>query len=226
MNKYIESLQSIDLFKNISSDEISDYFIPNAYIIKNYKKESIIFLKNEECKTCNVILEGNVVIQDVDVNGNVLTLNKFSRGDIFGENLLFSSSNTYPMNVFSYTDTVILHLNKELVLTLCSKNNIFLEKFLMSVSDKTIILKDKVKKLSIKSIRECIIDYLLYQYKLQNSMTIKLDRSKKELAEEFGVQRTSFSRELNKMKNDGLIDYDTRSIKIINLDLLLSIYNN
>lgn len=226
MNKYIESLKSIDLFKNISSDEILDYFIPNAYIIKNYKKESIIFLKNEECKTCNVILEGNVVIQDVDVNGNVLTLNKFSRGDVFGENLLFSSSNTYPMNVFSYTDTVILHLNKELMLNLCSKNNIFLEKFLMSVSDKTIILKDKVKKLSIKSIRECIIDYLLYQYKLQNSMTIKLDRSKKELAEEFGIQRTSFSRELNKMKNDGLIDYDTRSIKIIDLDLLLSIYNN
>ncbi|MGL6105521.1 Crp/Fnr family transcriptional regulator [Romboutsia sp.] len=226
MNEYIKLLQSIDLFKNISYEEILDFFTPNLYIVKNYKKGSIIFLKNEECKTCNILLKGNVVIQDVDINGNVLTLNKFSSGDIFGDNLLFSSSNNYPMNIFSYTDTTVIHLKKELIFNLCKKDSVFLENFLMSVSDKTIILKDKVKKLSIKSIRECIVDYLLYQYKCQNNLTIKLDRSKKELAEEFGIQRTSFSRELNKMKKDGLIDFDNKCIEIIDLDLLLEIYNN
>lgn len=226
MEKYIKLLQSIDLFKNISTQEIIDIFTPELYTIKNYKKDAIIFFKNEECRSCNILLVGNVLIQDVDINGNVLNLNKFSSGEIFGENLLFSNSNTYPMNVYSHTDTVVLHLKKELIFNLCKRNDTFLEKFLVSVSNKTIILKDKVKKLSIKSIRECIIDYLLYQYKCQNNMVIKLDRSKKELAEEFGIQRTSFSRELNKMKNDGLIDYNSKSIKILDLDLLLEIYND
>lgn len=226
MEIYINLIQEISLFKDMPSEDILDIFTPDLFIIKKYNKNSIIFLKNEECKTCNILLEGNVLIQDVDVNGNVLTLNKFSSGDIFGENLLFSSSNTYPMNVFSYTYSIVLHLKKDLVFELCKRNDTFLENFLISVSNKTIILKDKVKKLSIKSIRECIIGYLLYQYKCQNNMIIKLDRSKKELAEEFGIQRTSFSRELNKMKNDGLIDYDSRSIKIIDLDLLLEVYNN
>lgn len=226
MSNYIQVLQSINLFSNITADKLSAYLAQDSYIIKKYKKDSIIFLKNEECKTCSILLEGNIVIQDVDINGNILTLNKFSVGDILGENLLFSNSNTYPMNVLSYTDTTVLHIKKELILKLCKENDTFLENFLISVSNKTIILKDKVKKLSIKSIRECIIDYLLYQYKYQNSLTIKLDRSKKELAEEFGVQRSSFSRELNKMKNDGLIDYNSKNIKIINLESLLEIYNN
>ncbi|MGL5346421.1 MAG: Crp/Fnr family transcriptional regulator [Peptostreptococcaceae bacterium] len=226
MKKYIKLLQTMNLFKDITSEKITDAFTPDLYTMKKYKKGSIIFLKNEECKSCNILFEGEVLIQDIDVNGNVLTLNKFSVGESFGENLLFSNSNTYPMNVYSHTDTIVLHLKKELILKLCKTNDMFLEKFLISVSNKTIILKDKVRKLSIKSIRECIIDYLLYQYKCQNNMLIKLDRSKKELAEEFGIQRTSFSRELNKMKNDGLIDFDAKTIKILDLDLLLEIYNN
>jgi CRP-like cAMP-binding protein len=129
------------------------------------------------------------------------------------------------MTLTSKTDTLIFHMKKDLVLNLCKHDNIFLNNFLMSVSNKTIILKDKVIKLSIKSIRECIVDFLLYQNKYQNNKTIKLDRTKKELAEEFGIQRTSFSRELNKMKKEGLIDYNAKSIKIINLDLLLKIHN-
>ncbi|MGL5717165.1 MAG: Crp/Fnr family transcriptional regulator [Paraclostridium sp.] len=80
-----------------------------------------------------------------------------------------------------------------------------------------------MKKLSIKTVRECIVDFLIYQYNIQQSNVIELDRSKKELAEEFGIQRTSFSRELNKMKKEGLIDYDYKSIKIINSDLLFDL---
>ena len=38
--------------------------------------------------------------------------------------------------------------------------------------------------------------------------------SKKSLAEIIGVQRTSLSRKLQKMKRDGLIEYDTKSISI------------
>ena len=39
--------------------------------------------------------------------------------------------------------------------------------------------------------------------------------TKKVLADKIGVQRTSLSRELSKMKNDGLIDFDSESITIL-----------
>ncbi|WP_115322201.1 helix-turn-helix domain-containing protein [Tissierella praeacuta] len=34
----------------------------------------------------------------------------------------------------------------------------------------------------------------------------------KDLAEKFGVERPSLQRELKKMKDDGIIDYDSRNI--------------
>jgi len=225
MKNYINLLQRTDLFKYISCEDLINLLNPNLYKLKSYKKNSIVYLKNEECKSCDVILKGNVLIQDIDTSGNVLTIREFSDGEILGENLLFSNNNIYPMTVFSKTDALILHMKKDLIFNLCKHNSHFLNNFLMSISNKTIILKDKVKKLSIKTIRECIVDFLIYQNKYQNSKIIKLDRTKKELAEEFGIQRTSFSRELNKMKKEGLIDYNSNSIIIVDLDLLLKINN-
>jgi Mn-dependent DtxR family transcriptional regulator len=44
--------------------------------------------------------------------------------------------------------------------------------------------------------------------------------TKKELAEKIGVQRPSLSRELNKMRKDGLLTYDSKQITIMDVDLL------
>ncbi|WP_346898573.1 helix-turn-helix domain-containing protein [Clostridium sp. UBA7503] len=58
----------------------------------------------------------------------------------------------------------------------------------------------------------------MYESYIQKSNVIKLKVTKKDLAEKFGVQRSSLSRELNKMRKDGLIEYDAYSITIINLE--------
>jgi len=71
-----------------------------------------------------------------------------------------------------------------------------------------------------RTVTECIIEFLLYEYHVQKSTTIKLNMTKKELAEKIGVQRPSLSRELNKMRKDGLIIYDPKQITITDVDLL------
>lgn len=44
--------------------------------------------------------------------------------------------------------------------------------------------------------------------------------SKKEMAERFGIQRPSLSRELNKMRKDGLLEYDAKTITIKDLSMV------
>lgn len=72
----------------------------------------------------------------------------------------------------------------------------------------------------MKNIRDKIIEFLTYEYYLQGNTVIKLRISKKELAEKFGIQRPSLFRELKKMKQDGLIDYDSSSIEILDITML------
>ena len=217
MLDFIHILKQMDLFKELSSQEIESLFKKDSYNIKTYNKNSIIYLPNEKCTTFDIILKGTVSIQGVDNKGNYVSISDFTVRDMIGGNLLFSHVNFYPMMALSKDEVTLLHIKKDLILELCQSNTNFLTTFLESLSDMTLILTDKIKTLSYKSIRQCIIDFLVYESYAQKSNKIKLNFTKKELAEKFGVQRSSLSRELNKMRKDGLIEYDPYSITILNI---------
>ena len=98
--------------------------------------------------------------------------------------------------------------------SLLSNNHEFLRSYLEYVSDNTVILGDRIKHYVNRTIRENIMSYMDYERKKQNSNIIKLNMTKKALAERIGVQRTSLSRELAKMREDGLIEFDSSTIVI------------
>lgn len=218
MLDFISILENTELFKDISMSTIIHLFVQDSFNIKTYKKNSVIYFQNEKCVTFDIVLKGIVSVQSTDEKGNYISISDFTIGSELGGNLLFSHKNFYPMMVLAKTEVTLIHLKKDLVLSLCQSNTTFLSKFLHSISDKTLILTDKIKTLSLKSIRQCIIDFLMYESYVQKSNIIKLEVTKKDLAEKFGVQRSSLSRELNKMRKDGLIEYDAFSITIVNLD--------
>lgn len=219
-NNYVSLLKLTPLFSDFSSNELLEYFKESNCSIGEYKKNCVIHFESEKCSTMDIILKGEVVVQKIDENGNVLTVTQFNTGDNLGGNLLFSRYPFYPMSVLSKTDSIILHMGKDLVLQLCQNNKHFLLEFLTCVSDKTAILTNKIKSISMKSIKESIIDFLNYEYCLQESYRIELSMTKKELSERLGIQRTSLSRELSKMRKDGLITFDSNSITIENTDIL------
>ena len=220
MDHFISFLETVNLFKCFSANELDKLFQNNLYRIGTYFKDSIVHLQNEKCESLDIILSGTVLVQKIDSDGDLLTICSFSDGEVMGENLLFSHRNFYPMTITAKCDTEILQIKKELMIKLCQENMEFLNGFLQSASDKTLILMGKIKTLALKTIRQCIVELLLYEYHAQKSTTIKLNMTKKELAEKIGVQRPSLSRELNKMRKDGLITYDSKQISITDVDLL------
>lgn len=223
---FIKLLLNTDLFKCFSEHELTNIFNNDNYFIKTYTKDSVIYLQNEICNSMDIILDGNIIIQKIDAEGNVLTINNFTLGDVIGENLLFSSNNKYPMTITSKSNTAILHIKKELVLKLCQTNDCFLNIFLKSLSDKSMMLTKKITTLSMNNLRQSIIDFLLYEYHIQKSTKIKLTMTKKELAEKIGVQRSSLSRELNNMRVDGLIDFDAKYIYINDIYVLNELHKD
>ncbi|MEL7648277.1 MAG: Crp/Fnr family transcriptional regulator [Sedimentibacter sp.] len=220
MKNFINIVSKTELFKCLTVNELEEIFDGQYYKIKDYEKGSIIYLQNEKCESLDVILRGAVTIQKIDQDGKILTINDFVSGDVLGENLLFSAGINYPMTVAAKTDCTLLHVQKELVLKLCQSNVDFLTSFLRSLSSKTLILSDKLKSLTMKTIRQCLIDFLLIESISQGSTKIKLNMSKKDLAEKLGVQRSSLSRELNKMRKDGLVEFDSKYIEIMDYEHL------
>jgi CRP-like cAMP-binding protein len=216
----VQIVAHADLFGGFSAGQLLKLFKEELYSISRHNKNSIIYIQNEKCNTMDVILEGELAVQKIDENGGILTISTFFTGDVIGGNLLFSHRNTFPMTITCKSDSTILHMKKELVLELCQKNKDFLTKFLRSISDKALILTDKINFISMKTVRQRIVDFLAFEYFYQNSPVIYLKTSKKELAERFGMKRPSLSRELNKMRSEGLIEFDAKTITIKDLGII------
>ena len=216
MKKNMELMGQIDLMKSITPQEIESYLIEGSCKITQYKKNNIVHFVGEVCSKLEIILSGKVVIERIDESGNLMTIAEFLGGDVLGGNLMFSKNPYYPMTVTAKEATLILEINKDRLFRLFSDNHEFLSSYLEYVSDHTVILGDRIKHYVNRTIRESTISYLNFEAKKQNSSIIKLSMTKKALAERIGVQRTSLSRELAKMREDGLIEFNSVSISLLN----------
>jgi len=215
MKKYLELMRHIDLIKSIKPEEIESYLSEGSCNITEYGKNNIVHFVGEVCSKLEIILSGKVVIERIDESGNLMTIADFYGGDVLGGNIMFSKNPYYPMTVTAKDATLILEINKTRLFQLFSDNHDFLKSYLEYVSDHTVILGDRIKHYVNRTIRESIISYLDCERKKQNSNIIKLNMTKKALAERIGVQRTSLSRELAKMREDGLIEYTPVSISLL-----------
>ncbi len=217
LKKYHDILNSNPLFSTLTEEE-QRQLLNHYSSITTHKKNSIVYLEKTKCRSLDLVLKGKLVVQDINKNGNVVLLKHISQGETFGANLLFADNSYYPMTFLAKNNSAILHVDKANILRLC-QNKLFLQAFLALVSEQALFLATRIKSFTHKSLRELIIVFLQHEYHSQRSQVIKLSTTKKELAERFGVQRSSLSRELQKMRKEGLITYDAKTITILNLRL-------
>ena len=214
ISNYIDFLLSIPLFNVFEATELYRLLEKESYI-QSFKSNQIIYLQNEKAYTMDIILEGSISIQNIDERGNILSIVVLDVGDMLGGNLIYSDKNEYPMTITAKTDVKLLRIRKNTILDLCQVNKDFLVNLLSLFSDKALVLTNKISSLAKKTIREKIMEFLLFEINRQKNNTIILPLSKKELSERFGVERPSLQRELSKMKKEGLIYYDAKSITLI-----------
>jgi CRP-like cAMP-binding protein len=220
IKNYISTLRNTGLFKGFSEEELILLFSKVPYKVEHYSKGDVILAEDEACDTLNLILDGTIEVQKMDSTGKVLSIAEFGKGDIFGEMLIFADRNTSPINAIAKNNAAVLHVHKNSVISLCQNNSSFLLEYLRIISNKAIILNLKLKEVTLKTIRQKVCEFILNQYKEQKSLKIKLNMTKKDWADKIGVQRPSLSRELIKMKEEGLIDYDKDTIVIHDLHSL------
>lgn len=215
MLKNFDLIRKLTFFDTLPDDELRTHLMGNNLKIKSYGKNTVLHFEGEPCSNLEIILSGRIVVDRIDESGNLLTVSEFNRNDILGGSLLFSKRPRYPMTVTTQTESEILEIHQEVLFALFLHNPLFLRDYLELISDHASILGNTIKYYVHTSLRESLLAYLRHESSGQNSRTIKLPMSKKALAEKMGVQRTSLSRELTKMRSEGLILFDRDTITLL-----------
>ena len=79
---------------------------------------------------------------------------------------------------------------------------------------KNMQLMEKVEIVSKKTLREKILVYLSRQAQQSKKLQFTVPMGRMELAEYLGADRSALSRELSRMKEDGLIDYHKSTFRL------------
>ena len=216
-------LRNNDLFKGLDIDEIEDILKNISFTKIKYRKGEILAHEGEVCTSLGIILEGTIEMQRIYCNGKYIVIKKLSKGEVFGEALVFSERGFYPVTALAVNDCLIMYIKKEEVLSMCFQNKKILENFISLLSNKILMLNKKIKNISFKSIKEKVSNYILEESIIQNTDTISLNESKEDISAKLGMPRPSFSRELMRLKSLGIIDFNRTFIKIINKEELENI---
>ena len=180
-------------------------------LVKGYQiaKGNIIFHEGDACESIGIIISGKVDIVSYSFQGKEMLINSLKAGEIFGNNLLFSSSPIYKGDVIAKEKSVVAFINRENLVNLLQNNQEFLELYLQAQSDKAKLLTARIQLLSFPNAEE-----RLFYYASKNHNVIEY-KNVTTLAATIGVQRETLSRLLTSLIERHLIKKEKGKITVL-----------
>lgn len=209
----IEKLRRMPLFCETAPGVLERLIQEKQITERFFHKGTTVHEQGSECGAMDIVCSGKLIAYSLSPNGSETIVFEFEAGSMVGANLLFGSKSRYPMNIYSVTDSVLLHVARSGVEKLLEEYG-FVMPFVRSLSANSQGMNQKLAIYTRGSLRENLMDYFLALSAQQNSRCIVLPITKKQLADYFGVQRPSLFRELKRMKDEGLLEIKNKKITI------------
>ena len=216
MTDILEGVRS-PLFEGISAQERSAMLGCIGYHIGTFKKGCVVALEGENLRHIGIVLSGSVDMVKEDLWGHKTMLLRFRKDEIFGETFACGEDNLSVVTFLVSEDARILFLPFDRVMHNCTMacrfHHQLIENMVHIIANKNRDLMRKVEVVSKRTIREKLMTYLSIQAQGRRYFEIPLGRL--ELAEYLCVDRSALARELAKMKDEGLLDYDKNCFRIM-----------
>lgn len=217
----VDILQEVNtpLFNGIAPEDRRAMLGCIGYHVGTFRKGDIIAFEDENMKHIGIVLSGCVDMIKEDLWGNKTMLVRARKDDVFGETFACGSDNLSVVTFQVSEDTKVLFLPFNRVMHSCTMacqfHHRLIENMVRVIAEKNRDLMRKVEVVSKRTIRDKLLTYLSLQAQIQNTRYFEIPLGRVELAEYLCVDRSALTRELVKMKEDGLIDYDRNCFRML-----------
>lgn len=208
------------LFRGCSEEDIQKMAKRLDFRTKKYKKENVIFSEGEIVTDIGLVISGSVQIVHHDLWGNKSILSITERGNVFAEAYACIGEEPLMVDVVANEECEILFINVPKLFISCEscKSQIRLMQNLVFISaQKNLQLSRRSLHTSPKTIRGRLLSYFSQQVLVQRSNKIVIPFDRQQMADYFNLDRSALSKELGKMKKEGLIEFK-KNIFVIKTD--------
>jgi len=213
------SLTKNPVFRGLSEAETEyalEFFRAAA---ASYENGGIIKNAGEAMTRFGLVLAGEVQVCADDVDGARMIMATVSEGETFGESLCYNEVKEIPVYILAAPNTSVLWLSLDGVRNLnpaSDPRNFYLSRrFVSMLAERTLLMNDRIQILSKATLRDKLLTYFTQCVRRCGGKTFSLPFSREDMALYLGVNRSALSRELSKMRREGIIDFYRTSFKIL-----------
>ena len=205
---YHLDLHELPLFRDVASAEVDRFIAATGAVIKRVSKGARILAAYEPNNNIGVIVEGEAQVLAEDRFGNETVSHNLERGALLGSTSAIMPQVPYDMAIEALTDVLVLWIPYKTLLTAGPKlgrtHGLVMKNLLEAFCRKNVLMVQKIKILSQKTLRERLILYLLYREQRQGKSRVHVP-GRVQLAKELECNRSALTREISAMTNEGIL---------------------
>ena len=204
------------LFHGLDKQQIQQVLDNAGYTYKNYSAGDIIVHQGDVVHHIGIVTAGSATGKKYTANGEEITVQVLTENRIFGDVLSGADGFASPVTVQAQTECSVLFINYEkLLYSPLPQTHRILQNMIQNISLKYFAQNKRMEILMMKSVRSKVTAYLEWQSSAKGSCSFSIDMDRQLMADFLGVERSALSRELSRMKKDGLIDFHKNSFVIL-----------
>lgn len=186
---------------------------------KRCKENEIIIQEGSIVSDFGIVLSGNGWAIRDDAEGRPVIITLLEPKSEIGIMIAASSGHVSPVSVQAQSNMTVLMTPYDRAVAICPKNcqshSKLLINYMSVVADKGLMLHERIGCLLKPTLRQKIMSYLRHLSREQNSGYIVSPLDRAAMAEYLNTDRSALSRELSRMKQDGIIDFYKSSFKLL-----------
>lgn len=220
---YLMQLQQLQIFHNLTEEELKKSLVCSQAIVRKYKKNEYIFQQGDAPKKLYFVLEGEIELGSINLNGKVTRISRVTVGEEFGEVEMFLRQSAYSGYARAKKEVSVLEVSQSFFGGRCERNCVHHSKVVFNMlqlfAEKADKHNHQIEVLTSGNLRQRVAAYLL-----ENSnpdYRVKLQMNREDLAAYLNTTRPSLSRMLLNLQEGGIIRIVNRKvIEILDYDRL------
>ena len=209
-------IASCRLFKGLDMDETLRALSLLGASAADYPRNAFLHRAGEPLSRFGLVLSGLVQVLTDDINGNRMIMANVTTGGTFGESLCYLKVREPEIYIVAQKPSRVLWLSAgpfrqeaETAFVLEMK-----DRFISMLAERALSMNTRIQILSRLTIRDKL-NALFTAFADRDGRTVTLPFDRADMAAYLGADRSALSRELSRMKAEGLIDYHRNRITLL-----------
>jgi len=218
----LATLSQCPLFKGMQQLDIIKLLEQSAFHITRLKRGQTLANAGDACTHADIIIKGTLTPRMVGESGKFVEVTTLRPGNLVAPAFIFARDNAFPVEVVADNDVELLRQTQRDFKKWLDCCDDLRWNFIALLSNTNAFLTRKIHTLSLLTVREKLASLLLEASRRQQSRTITLDKSRQEIADMFGIQKYSVTRQLAIFQKEGAISINGKQITLSQPQLLKS----